>query len=120
MPQIESYITESLEAKVFARSINQPQTSYAVAASFSEFELKKILIEKWRPMNRLTDHTFKKSLQMDYLPKRHWSNLEKKRSRIMIKAIDKLLFERRLMHNLEKFIGGHDYGNDLRLFERTI
>nr|GEV24774.1 hypothetical protein [Tanacetum cinerariifolium] len=53
-------------------------------------------------------------LEMDYLPKRHWSNLKKKRSHIMIKAIDKLLFERRLMHNLEKFVGGRDYGNDLR------
>ncbi|GJW60931.1 hypothetical protein Tco_0110266 [Tanacetum coccineum] len=60
------------------------------------------------------------NLEMDYLPKRHWSNLEMKRSRIMVKAIDKLLFERRLMRNLEKFIGGRDYGNDLRLLERTI
>ncbi|GJU21673.1 hypothetical protein Tco_1155015 [Tanacetum coccineum] len=60
------------------------------------------------------------NLEMDYLPKRHWSNLEIKRSRIMVKAIDKLLFERRLMHNLEKFVSGRDYGNDLRLLERII
>ncbi|GJV55593.1 hypothetical protein Tco_1456598 [Tanacetum coccineum] len=60
------------------------------------------------------------NLEMDYLPKRHWSNSEMKRSRIMVKAIDKLLFERRLMRNLEKFIGGRDYRNDLRLLERTI
>nr|GEY46627.1 hypothetical protein [Tanacetum cinerariifolium] len=53
------------------------------------------------------------SLEMDYLSKRHWINLEKKRSRIMIKAIDKLLFERMLMRNLEKFVGGRDYENDL-------
>ncbi|GJR48862.1 hypothetical protein Tco_1316965 [Tanacetum coccineum] len=33
----------------------------------------------------------------------------------MVKAIDKLLFERRLMRNLEKFVGGRDYGNDLNL-----
>nr|GEW20277.1 hypothetical protein [Tanacetum cinerariifolium] len=59
-------------------------------------------------------------LNMDYLPKRHWSNLEMKRSRIMVKAIDKLLFEKRLMRNLEKFIGGRDYRKDLRLLERTI
>nr|GEW07016.1 hypothetical protein [Tanacetum cinerariifolium] len=56
----------------------------------------------------------------DYLQKRHWSNLEKKRSRIMIKAIDKLLFERRLMRNLEKFVGGRDYRKDLRLLEWII
>nr|GEU69968.1 hypothetical protein [Tanacetum cinerariifolium] len=44
--QIEKYVTESLGAKVLVRSINQPQTSYAVAASFSKFKLKKILIDK--------------------------------------------------------------------------
>ncbi|GKD24020.1 hypothetical protein Tco_1225723 [Tanacetum coccineum] len=60
------------------------------------------------------------NLKMDYLPKRHWSNLEMKMSRIMVKEIDKLLFERRLMRNLEKFVGGRDYGNDLRLLKWTI
>nr|GFC25835.1 hypothetical protein [Tanacetum cinerariifolium] len=69
---------------------------------------------------RMVHHDIASSLEMDYLPKRHWINLEKKRSRIMIKAIDKLLFERRLMRNLEKFIGGREYGNDLRLLERII
>ncbi|GJW25575.1 hypothetical protein Tco_0039386 [Tanacetum coccineum] len=44
--QIEKYITESLGAKVLVRSANQPQTSYVVAASLSEFKLKKILIDK--------------------------------------------------------------------------
>nr|GEW54037.1 hypothetical protein [Tanacetum cinerariifolium] len=33
MPQIEDYITESLEAEVLVRSTNQPQTSYAIEAS---------------------------------------------------------------------------------------
>nr|GEU29414.1 hypothetical protein [Tanacetum cinerariifolium] len=65
-------------------------------------------------------HDIASSLEMDYLRKRHWSNLEKKRSRIMIKVIDKLLFERRLMRNLEKFVGGREYGNDLKLLERII
>ncbi|GKB11118.1 hypothetical protein Tco_0845041 [Tanacetum coccineum] len=60
------------------------------------------------------------NLSMDYLPKRRWSNLDKKRSRIMIKAINQQLFERRLMRNLEKFVGGRDYKNDFRLLERTI
>ncbi|GJT61575.1 hypothetical protein Tco_1005108 [Tanacetum coccineum] len=65
-------------------------------------------------------HDIASNLEMDYLPKRHWSNLEMKRSRIMVKPIDKLLFERRLMRNLEKFVGGCDYENDLRLVERTL
>ncbi|GKE84594.1 hypothetical protein Tco_1558336 [Tanacetum coccineum] len=46
MPQIEKYVIESLGAEVLVRSTNQPQTSYAVAASLLEFELKKILIDK--------------------------------------------------------------------------
>nr|GEU74985.1 hypothetical protein [Tanacetum cinerariifolium] len=65
-------------------------------------------------------HYIASNLDMDYLPKRHGSNLEMKRSRIMVKEIDKLLFEKRLMRNLEKFVGGRDYGNDLRLLDRTI
>ncbi|GKC88149.1 hypothetical protein Tco_1148798 [Tanacetum coccineum] len=58
--------------------------------------------------------------RMDYLPKRRWSTLEKQRSRIMIKAIYKLQLERRLMRNLEKFVGWREYGEDFRLLERTI
>ncbi|GJV32317.1 hypothetical protein Tco_1392717 [Tanacetum coccineum] len=46
MPKIEKYVTESMGAKVLVRSTNQPQTAYVVAASLSEFELKKILIDK--------------------------------------------------------------------------
>nr|GEU88037.1 hypothetical protein [Tanacetum cinerariifolium] len=46
--QIEKYVTKSLGAKVLVRSTNQPRTAYAVAASLSEFELKKILIDKMK------------------------------------------------------------------------
>ncbi|GKA01815.1 hypothetical protein Tco_0674480 [Tanacetum coccineum] len=46
IPKIEKYVTESLGAEVLVRSTNQPQTSYAVVASLSEFKLKKILIDK--------------------------------------------------------------------------
>nr|GEU30985.1 hypothetical protein [Tanacetum cinerariifolium] len=42
----EKYVTESLGAKVLVRTTNQPQASYTVATSLSEFELKKILIDK--------------------------------------------------------------------------
>nr|GEY63860.1 hypothetical protein [Tanacetum cinerariifolium] len=60
------------------------------------------------------------NLRMDYLPKRKWSNLDRKRSHIMIKAIDQRLFERWLMRNLEKFVGGREYIKDFRLLEQTI
>ncbi|GKF58711.1 hypothetical protein Tco_0172248, partial [Tanacetum coccineum] len=42
MPKIKKYV----KAEVLVRSTNQPQTSYVVAASLSELELKKILIDK--------------------------------------------------------------------------
>ncbi|GKD25453.1 hypothetical protein Tco_1231667 [Tanacetum coccineum] len=58
-----------------------------------------------------------KNIQIEYLPKRRWSTLEKKRANIMIKAIDKQLKERRLMRSLEKFIGERHYGTDLRLLQ---
>ncbi|GJU47921.1 retrovirus-related pol polyprotein from transposon TNT 1-94 [Tanacetum coccineum] len=65
-------------------------------------------------------HDIVSSLRMDYLLKRNWSKLDRRRSRIMIKAVDQQLFERRLMRNLEKFIGGREYEEDFRLLERTI
>ncbi|GJY45854.1 hypothetical protein Tco_0434917 [Tanacetum coccineum] len=59
-------------------------------------------------------------IQDEYLPKKKWSNLDKKWARVMVQDIDKQIYERRLMRNLEKFVGGREYGNDLRLLERTI
>ncbi|GJR05222.1 hypothetical protein Tco_0528206 [Tanacetum coccineum] len=65
-------------------------------------------------------HDIASSLSMGYFLKRRWSKLDRKRSRIMIKAIDQQLFERRLIRNLEKFVGGREYGEDFSLLERTI
>ncbi|GJY36017.1 hypothetical protein Tco_0421395 [Tanacetum coccineum] len=45
-PMIKSTITESLEDVVLAQSSSQPQSTYDAAASLTEFELKKILIDK--------------------------------------------------------------------------
>ncbi|GJZ08605.1 hypothetical protein Tco_0542888, partial [Tanacetum coccineum] len=63
-----------------------------------------------------------KNIQMEYLPKRRWNSLEKKRAHIMIKAIDKQLKERRIMRSLEKYVGGIEYRNDLRngLYDSVI
>nr|GEV95367.1 hypothetical protein [Tanacetum cinerariifolium] len=46
LPKVKKYVTKSLRAELLTRSSNQPQTSYAAVASLSEFELKKILIDK--------------------------------------------------------------------------
>ncbi|GJZ40923.1 hypothetical protein Tco_0587809 [Tanacetum coccineum] len=43
--------------------------------------------------------------------------LGKKRAHIMIKAIDKLLKQRRMMRSLEKSFGGRHYETDLRLLQ---
>ncbi|GJY44262.1 hypothetical protein Tco_0432475 [Tanacetum coccineum] len=59
-------------------------------------------------------------IQMEYLPKRRWTNQEKRRARVMINAIDRKLKDRRVMRSLEKFVGGRPYGEDLRLLQRTI
>ncbi|GJY04930.1 hypothetical protein Tco_0370870 [Tanacetum coccineum] len=71
-----------------------------------------------RLLSSLEDIT--KNIDMTYLPKRRWSTLERKRAHFMIKDINKLLKERRMMRSLEKFVGGRLYGTDLRLLQRTI
>ncbi|GKD56102.1 hypothetical protein Tco_1289489 [Tanacetum coccineum] len=58
-----------------------------------------------------------KNIDLEYLPKRRWSTLEKKRAQFMIKDINKLLKERRMMRSLEKKFGGRHYGTDLRLLQ---
>ncbi|GKC48263.1 hypothetical protein Tco_1065985, partial [Tanacetum coccineum] len=73
-----------------------------------------------RLLSLLEDIT--KNINMEYLPKRRWSNLEKKIAHFMIKDIKKLLKERKMMMSLEKFVfvGGRLYRTDLRLLQRTI
>ncbi|GJR33091.1 hypothetical protein Tco_1109323 [Tanacetum coccineum] len=57
-----------------------------------------------RLLSSLEDIT--KNIDMTYLPKRRWSTLENKRAYFIIKDINKLLKERRMMRSLEKFVGG--------------
>ncbi|GJX57325.1 hypothetical protein Tco_0287222 [Tanacetum coccineum] len=45
-PVIKSMVTESLEHAVLAKESSQPKSTYEAAASLTEFELKKILIDK--------------------------------------------------------------------------
>ncbi|GJU68072.1 hypothetical protein Tco_1254331 [Tanacetum coccineum] len=44
--RIKKNVTESLKATVLARSSSQPKSTYEAAASLSEFELTKILLDK--------------------------------------------------------------------------
>ncbi|GJY41547.1 hypothetical protein Tco_0428817 [Tanacetum coccineum] len=45
-PEIERMVTELLKHVVLAKESSQPQSSYEAAAMLTEFELKKILIDK--------------------------------------------------------------------------
>ncbi|GJZ41738.1 hypothetical protein Tco_0588624 [Tanacetum coccineum] len=69
---------------------------------------------------RIALHDIVVGIRMEYLPMRKWSNLDTKRAWVMVQDIDKQLYQRRFLQNLEKFIGGREYGNDLRLPDRTI
>ncbi|GJX34546.1 hypothetical protein Tco_0246103 [Tanacetum coccineum] len=51
-PMIQSTITESLENVILAKSSCQPQSTYKVAASLTEFELKKIMLDKLEKRSR--------------------------------------------------------------------
>ncbi|GJR35746.1 hypothetical protein Tco_1211430 [Tanacetum coccineum] len=62
MTKVEKYVTETLGAEVLVRSTNQPQTSYAVASSLSELELKKILMDKMEENNSIDRSDVQKSL----------------------------------------------------------
>nr|GEU59270.1 hypothetical protein [Tanacetum cinerariifolium] len=69
---------------------------------------------------RTTLNDIATGIEMDYMPKRKYSKQDKQIAHVMINAIDKKLRDRRLMRNLEKFVGERPYEGDLRLLERTI
>ncbi|GJR34880.1 hypothetical protein Tco_1210564 [Tanacetum coccineum] len=76
------------------------------------------LISVWDKLKDMLNN-----LEMGYtsvMPRRTWSNLDKKWSRIKVKDNDRQLLERRLMRSLKKFVGRREYEEDLRLLQRTI
>nr|GEX21624.1 hypothetical protein [Tanacetum cinerariifolium] len=90
---------------------------YDLGMTLRMFTKRIVILHRVKDLQLSVLNDIASNLEIDYLPKRHCSNLVMKRSHIMVKAIDKLLLERRLMRNLEKFVGGREYGNDLRLLE---
>ncbi|GKE02797.1 hypothetical protein Tco_1390780, partial [Tanacetum coccineum] len=62
MTKVEKYVIETLEAKVLVRSTNQPQTSYAVASSLLELELKNILMDNMEENNYIDRSDVQKNL----------------------------------------------------------
>ncbi|GJT74829.1 hypothetical protein Tco_1041554 [Tanacetum coccineum] len=116
----------SLPEEVTSLGTNDAQGGYPdLKPYFAYFNLKASYINGDYTLISLCD-TLKdmaNNLEMGYtsvMPRRGWSSLDKKRSRIMIKDIDRQLLDRRLMRSLEKFVGGKEYVEDLRLLQRTI
>ncbi|GKF88364.1 hypothetical protein Tco_0259241, partial [Tanacetum coccineum] len=72
-PVIEKNVTESLEAAVLARSSSQPKSTYEAAASLSEFELTKILIDKMEKNKSYDKADYKRELY-DALVKSYQTN----------------------------------------------
>ncbi|GKB45661.1 hypothetical protein Tco_0896414 [Tanacetum coccineum] len=62
MSKVKKYVTKTLGAEVLVRSTNQSQTSYAVASTFSELELKKILIDKMEENKSIDRSKLQKNL----------------------------------------------------------
>nr|GEV88811.1 putative ribonuclease H-like domain-containing protein [Tanacetum cinerariifolium] len=88
--------TRSLVIQKQLKDLQLGVESYQKQINFSDGTLTRLL-------SSLKDIT--KNIDMEYLPKRRWSILEKKRAHCMIKDINKLLKERRMMRSLEKFVG---------------
>ncbi|GJV52599.1 hypothetical protein Tco_1448340 [Tanacetum coccineum] len=55
-------VTESLEAVVLAKSSSQPKSTYEAAASLSEYELTKILLDKMEESKSHLRADYKKKL----------------------------------------------------------
>ncbi|GJR61624.1 hypothetical protein Tco_1503786 [Tanacetum coccineum] len=51
-PVIEKLIKESRDEVTLAKVSSQPQSTYEAASTLTEFELKKILLDKWRKRGR--------------------------------------------------------------------
>nr|GEV89433.1 hypothetical protein [Tanacetum cinerariifolium] len=61
-----------------------------------------------------------KGIRMQYLPTTIWRRGDKDRVAAMIQPIEKMLKTRRIMRNLEKFVGGRLYARDFLMLQRTI
>ncbi|GJU82917.1 hypothetical protein Tco_1285282 [Tanacetum coccineum] len=61
-PMIEKNVTESLETAVLARSSSQPKSTYEAAATLSEFDLTKILMDKMEKNKSYDKADYKREL----------------------------------------------------------
>ncbi|GKE45499.1 hypothetical protein Tco_1472783, partial [Tanacetum coccineum] len=79
MSKLEKYVTDTLGDEVLVRSTNQPQTSYAIASSLSELELKNILMDKMEENKSIDKSEVQKNLY-NALVEAYMSHLENGRN----------------------------------------
>ncbi|GKF82653.1 hypothetical protein Tco_0244309, partial [Tanacetum coccineum] len=119
--------------RMFTRSIviRRPYTSYSNPRGFIyQNKDKKNILMRINELHKFSDGTLNdvqsvlydilKRIRMEYLPQIVWRNVDRERAGAMIQAIDQQLKKRKIMRNLEKFVGRRPYVGDLRLQERTI
>nr|GEZ54867.1 hypothetical protein [Tanacetum cinerariifolium] len=94
--------TRSLVIQKQLKDLQLGVESYQKQINVTKLDTIRPDLRKRHPLlSSLKDIT--KNIDMEYLPKRRWSTLEKKRAHCMIKDINKLLKEKRMMRSLEKF-----------------
>ncbi|GKC65556.1 hypothetical protein Tco_1098154 [Tanacetum coccineum] len=54
------------------------------------------------------------------MSRRKWSAVDKRRSELMVKLIDKQMRERRIIRNLERLVGERELEMNYRLMHRTV
>nr|GFC75086.1 hypothetical protein [Tanacetum cinerariifolium] len=82
-------------------------------------ELHKFSDEMLNDVRNALDDRLK-GIRMQYLPSTIWRKGDKDIAAAMIQEIEKMLKTRRIMRNLEKFVGGRLYEGDFRMLQRTI
>ncbi|GJR09268.1 hypothetical protein Tco_0791920 [Tanacetum coccineum] len=80
---------------------------------FSDGTLKKVQDELH---HRIRDFRLEYNTEM---PRRKWTAIDRKRSKLMVELIDKQMRERRIIQNLERLVGAWELEMDYKLMTRT-
>nr|GEU64928.1 hypothetical protein [Tanacetum cinerariifolium] len=86
---------------------------------------KKLNINKYRILKTVRDELHHRILnfRLGYnkeMSRRKWSAIDKRRSELMVKLINKQMRERRIIRNLERLVGAQELEMDYRLMPRTV
>ncbi|GJX74394.1 hypothetical protein Tco_0312989 [Tanacetum coccineum] len=56
----------------------------------------------------------------DEMSKRKWTDIDRKRSHLMVELIDKQMHERRIIYNLKRLVGARELEMDYKLMTRIV